>query len=143
MNPVQKILIAIDEGPAAETIALAGMQLAEKTGAEIALVSIVDTTALMTSGGIAPAELAAIMKKDHKKNHEIILNKLFPGINVHTFVEQGKPSEAILKVAEEWKADIIVLGTHGRKGISHLLMGSVAEKIVRHSAKPLFIIPVK
>ena len=46
-------------------------------------------------------------------------------------------------MAKEWNADIIVLGTHGRTGISHLIMGSVAEKIVRHSEIPVFIIPIK
>ncbi|WP_081196028.1 universal stress protein [Niastella koreensis] len=48
----------------------------------------------------------------------------------------------MLKSAEEWEADIIVLGTHGRTGMSHLLTGSVAEKVIRHSTKPL-IIPTK
>jgi nucleotide-binding universal stress UspA family protein len=58
-------------------------------------------------------------------------------------VERGKTFEVILKVAEEWNADLIVLGTHGRTGLSHLLTGSVAEKVIRHSTLPLYIIPTK
>jgi nucleotide-binding universal stress UspA family protein len=81
------------------------------------------------------------MKNDYKKIHQMLIDKVFKDYKVWTFVEEGKPFEAILKVAEEWAADLIVLGTHGRTGLSHLLMGSVAEKVIRHSGKPLFIIP--
>jgi nucleotide-binding universal stress UspA family protein len=58
-------------------------------------------------------------------------------------VEEGKPYETILKVASEWAADLIIIGTHGRTGLSHLLMGSVAENVVRHSEIPVMIIPSK
>ncbi|HZK62903.1 MAG TPA: universal stress protein, partial [Puia sp.] len=67
----------------------------------------------------------------------------FKDYKIWTFIEEGKPFEVILKVAEEWGADLIVIGTHGRKGFSHLLMGSVAEKIIRHSTRPLFVIPTR
>jgi nucleotide-binding universal stress UspA family protein len=61
---------------------------------------------------------------------------------VKTFIEQGKPYEIILKIADEWGADVIVMGTHGRKGLSHLLIGSVAEEVIRHTKKTLVVIPV-
>jgi len=140
---MKKILIAIDNGPTSEKVASNGFQLGQQLNAEIALISVVDTTNLMTEGGVTPGELADIIKKDYKKNQQMIIEKIFKDFKVWTFVEKGKPFEAILKVADEWKSDIIVLGTHGRTGLSHLLMGSVAEKIIRHSEKPLFIIPTK
>ena len=65
----------------------------------------------------------------------MVIDKVFKDFKVWTFVEEGRPHEMILKVADEWDADLIVLSTHGRKGLSHLLMGSVAEKIVRNSTK--------
>lgn len=140
---MKKILIAIDDGPASEIIALKGFQLGQQLKTEIALISVADTTALMTDGGITPSELINSIKNDYKKNHQMLINKVFKDYKVWTFIEEGKPFEAILKVAEEWEADLIVLGTHGRTGLSHLLMGSVAEKVTRHSTKPLFIIPTK
>jgi nucleotide-binding universal stress UspA family protein len=97
----------------------------------------------MTEGGVTPGELADILKNDSKKNQQTFIDKIFKGFKVYSFIEEGKPYEGILKVADEWNADLIVLGTHGRTGISHLLMGSVAEKVIRHSTKPLFIIPSK
>lgn len=143
MDKIKKILIAIDDGLISEKVASNGFQLGQQLNAEIALISVVDTTALMTDGGVTPGELADIIKNDLKKSQQVLVDKVFKDYKVWTFVEKGKPFEAILKVAEEWEADIIVLGTHGRTGLSHLLMGSVAEKVIRHSTIPTFIVPTK
>jgi len=143
MDKIKKILIAIDDGPTSEKVASSGFQLGQQLNAEIALISVVDTTALMTDGGVTPGELEDIIKNDFKKNQQLLTDKIFKDYKVWTFVEKGKPFETILKVAEEWEADLVVMGTHGRTGLSHLIMGSVAEKVIRHSTKPLFIIPTK
>ncbi len=140
---MKKVLIAIDDGPTSEKVATIGFEFGKQLNAEIALVSIVDVTALMTDGGLTPKELGDIEKNDCKKNQQILIDKVFRDYKVWTFVKVGNPFEDILKVAEEWEADIIVLGTHGRTGLSHLLMGSIAEKIIRHSTKPVFIVPTK
>jgi nucleotide-binding universal stress UspA family protein len=140
---MKKILIAIDDGPTSEKIASNGFQLAKQLNAEIALVSVVDDTSLMTDGGVTPGELAEIIKNDLKKYQKMLIDKVFKDYKVWNFVEKGNPYKTILKVAEEWSADLIVLGTHGRTGISHLLMGSIAEKVTRNSTKPLFIVPTK
>ena len=63
--------------------------------------------------------------------------------NVQAFVEEGKPYEMILSASGQWEADLIVMGTHGRTGLSYILLGSVAEKVLRHSEKPLLVVPVK
>jgi nucleotide-binding universal stress UspA family protein len=143
MDNMKKILIAIDDGPTSEKVATIGFQLGQQINAEIALVSVADTSVLMTDGGVTPREMTDITKNDLKNNQQMLLDKVFKNYKVWTFVEEGNPFEAILKVAEEWEADLIVLGTHGRTGLSHLLMGSIAEKVIRHSTKPLFIVPTK
>ncbi len=55
-------------------------------------------------------------------------------------VEEGDPTSEILNIAQRYKADMIVIATHGRSGIQHLLMGSVAEKIIRHAPCPAFVV---
>ncbi|MDO9186231.1 MAG: universal stress protein [Bacteroidia bacterium] len=140
---MKKILIAIDDSPIAEKLVSTTIELYKQLHAEIALVSVVDTQFLTTDGGITPGEMVNVMKNDFKKRHELLISEILKGKKIWTFVEQGKPFEEILKVADEWEADLIVLGTHGRTGLSHLLMGSVAEKVIRHSTKPLFVIPNK
>lgn len=139
----RKILIAVDDSPIAEKVASAGFQLAQQPNTEIALLSVVDTTFLMTDGGVTPKEIAEIIKNDFKKSQQLLIDKVFKDYKIWTFVEEGKPYEKILKVATEWSADLIVIGTHGRTGISHLLMGSVAEHVVRHSKTPILIVPSK
>jgi nucleotide-binding universal stress UspA family protein len=55
-------------------------------------------------------------------------------------VVQGTPYNAILTVAKDGDFDLVVMGTHGRTGISHVLLGSVAEKVVRHARCPVLTI---
>jgi nucleotide-binding universal stress UspA family protein len=59
------------------------------------------------------------------------------------FIPEGLPTKDIIKTAEIWEADLIVMGTHGRTGLMHLLVGSVAEHIIRHSKIPVMVIPSK
>ena len=55
-------------------------------------------------------------------------------------VSSGDPADAITHMAQEQKADLIVMGTHGRTGLAHVFMGSVAEKVVRHASCPVLVI---
>ena len=140
---MKRILIAVNNGPTSKKVASAGFQLAKKLKAEIALLSVVDTTGLLTEGGITAAEMATSIKTGLEKTEAKLIDKVFKKHKLHAFIEKGVVYKVILKTAEKLGTDIIVLGTHGRTGISHLLMGSVAEKVTRHSKKPLFIIPTK
>ena len=140
---MKKILIAIDEGPTSEKVVSQGFQLGQQLNAEVALLSVIDTALLMTDGGIAPRKMAEIIKNDFKKNQQLLIDKVFKDYKAWTFVEEGNPYEMILKVAAEWEAELIVIGTHARTGFSHLLMGSVAEHVVRHSKIPVMIVPTK
>ncbi|MFM2367859.1 MAG: hypothetical protein RL619_155 [Bacteroidota bacterium] len=143
MDNMKKIVIAVDNDPTSEKIALKGFQLGLQLNAEITLLSVVDLTMLITESAVIPKEFADITINDYKKNQQILVDTIFKDYKVRTYVEEGIPHEVILNVAKEWDADIIVLGTHGRTGFSHLIMGSVAEKVIRHSEIPVFIIPIK
>jgi nucleotide-binding universal stress UspA family protein len=139
----KKVLIAVDDSPAAEKIATIGFQLSKQLDAEISLLSVVDTTFLLTDGVVTPKGLAETVKAEFKKAHQLLIEKVFRDRKVWSFVEEGKPHEKILSVADDWDADLIVLGTHGRTGLARALTGSVAEKVIRHSLKPIFVIPTK
>lgn len=62
------------------------------------------------------------------------------GVPAETKVLTGIPSEDIIRVARELPADLIIMGTHGRAGMSHLLLGSVAEKVVRRAPCPVLTV---
>jgi len=63
--------------------------------------------------------------------------------NIKTVVKEGDLSESILKTANELKADIIVMGSHSRKWLENIVMGSVTESVLHHTKIPLLIIPTK
>jgi len=63
------------------------------------------------------------------------------GIAVETAIVRGGPAEEILDYAKENKVDLIVMSTHGRSGVSRWVFGSVAERVLRHSATPVLIVP--
>jgi len=83
-----------------------------------------------------------VLRRDHVEETLGQLRDLVP----HEFarpwdveVGSGDPADAILHAAEEHQADLIVMGTHGRTGLAHVFLGSVAEKVVRHASCPVLV----
>ncbi|HLH77911.1 MAG TPA: universal stress protein [Candidatus Binataceae bacterium] len=74
------------------------------------------------------------------KIRQLAEQKLAGRVDYETDVRSGEPVAAILKRAAEYGADLIVLATHGRKGLSHLLLGSVTEAVVRGASCPVLTI---
>jgi len=62
------------------------------------------------------------------------------GVSVRAFVLSGRPADAIIETAQEKKADLIVLGSHGRTGVERLLMGSVAERVIVLASCPVLVV---
>jgi nucleotide-binding universal stress UspA family protein len=64
------------------------------------------------------------------------------GLKVTTVVEQGDPQSKIIDAAAKWHADLIVIGSHGRKGLEHFLLGSVSEAVARHAGCSVEIVRI-
>ena len=77
---------------------------------------------------------------NYKERYE---KEIEEGISYEFVTLSGREDNEILKFATQENIDIIVLGTHGRTGIEHVFFGSVAEKVLRHSPFPVFVIPCK
>jgi nucleotide-binding universal stress UspA family protein len=139
-----KILIAVDSSEFSMQAAKKGLELAHQTKAEVALIYVVDTSKAIGNidAGILPEQAMVILKKEVEQT----LDELASMYNVDSilkFMPEGHPTKDILKTAEIWGADLIVIGTHGRTGLMHLLVGSVAENVVRHSKVPVMVVPSK
>lgn len=137
----KKILIAIDDKPKAEYVAQQGLQLGKQLNAKIAVVSVADAPS-MTEGNITPDEMAEMVKSDFKKNQTKIIDKLFKG-QVESFLKEGTPDEMILQVAEDWQADLIVIGKHSGEDINRILAGSISKKVSGNADIPVLIVPPK
>ena len=87
-----------------------------------------------------PQELADEMEKQAYEELNKLTEQIQKTIKVEAVVRQGKAFVEIIKVAKEKDMDMIVMGSQGRTGISHMLMGSVAEKVVRKASCPVLIV---
>lgn len=140
----KKVLIAVDSSEFSINAAKKGIALAAQLDAESALLYVIDTSKALgnVDAGILPDDALLILKKEAEQTLEQLAS-MFPKQKITKLMPEGKPKEDILKTAEAWEADLLVLGTHGRTGLVHLLMGSVAEYIVKNSKIPVMIVPVK
>ena len=87
-----------------------------------------------------PLELAEKMEKQAYEKLTKLAEQIKKTVEVETVVRQGRAFVEIIKEATEKNMDLIVMGSHGRTGISHMLMGSVAEKVVRKAHCPVLIV---
>ena len=89
-------------------------------------------------------KLKSTLQEDREKMfNDKYLNHIKDKTKVKIVTKSGREDEEILEFAQKEKIDIIVIGTHGRTGIEHVFLGSVAEKIIRRSPIPVFVIPCK
>jgi nucleotide-binding universal stress UspA family protein len=137
----QRILIAVDGSPIATHAADVGIELARSLGGEVALIHIVDPAQHWApESGVPAAELLKRAEQDARR----LLAEFGPRATLQAppleFVQVGKPAAEIVKAARDWPADIIVIGSHGRAGLGRLLLGSVAEGVVRHASCPVLVV---
>lgn len=136
----QRILVAVDDSEQAGWAADCARRLAEAFGAQIALAHIAPFAL-----PVEPGYGMVVDRADEALVHsgEEFLSKFYwpqGASSPARLVRQGPTAQEILGLAREWKADLIVLGTHSRRGLSRLLLGSTAEAVVRQSACPVLCV---
>lgn len=105
-----------------------------------------DPAASARLGGPSPSSPAPVVRNDPGEGALTQLEDLIPdGLRGTWRVEvaTGAPAETIVRVARQHEADLIVMGTHGRTGLQHVLLGSVAEKVVRLAECPVMTVRYK
>lgn len=151
------ILIAIDYDPSAKIISAMGYELAEAMQAEICLLHIISNKSYYDSaqpspdpqvpGAVEKLSSSPSQKSELRDTADDFLEntkeRLGDKVSITTMTKDGNPANEILEIAKALPASIIVLGTHSHGGLSEILMGSVAEKVLHHSSIPLFLIPTK
>lgn len=151
---MKKVLIAVDFDPSAQNVAESGYELATSMNAQLTLLHVVSDATYYSSLNYSPilgfdsfSNLDIVQTEavdDLKNAAQDYLGKMkrhLGGETIATIIKDGDFGDSILETAQEIHADIIVMGTHSRKGLDKILMGSVAEKVLRKSSIPLFIIP--
>lgn len=151
---MKKVLIALDLDPTAQKVAKMGHDLAKAMAAQSVLLHVTSGvtdysflnyspimgfegfSGLDTTQGDAGEELKNVSQEylDKSKKH-------LGDETIQTVVKNGDFGKTILDTAKEIKADLIVMGTHSRRGLEKILMGSVAEYVLHHTTIPVLIIP--
>jgi universal stress protein A len=144
MKTISKILVATDFSPNSEQACEYALELAKKFNSSLFVLHVINEPVDLR-GFYVPHISFDELEKEIEKGAENMLEKLcntaFAGYgNYEKAVTSGVPYEEILRKATEINASMIVLGTHGRQGLDHLIFGSTAERVVRTAPCPVLTV---
>jgi nucleotide-binding universal stress UspA family protein len=155
-DKMKKVLIALDYNPTAQKVAEEGFSMAKAMNAEVILLHVISDPVYYSSEEYSPImgfngflDMAAVQLNSIdglKKASKQFLDKSKHHLGdktIKTLVKEGDFAESILETAKDLNVDIIAMGSHSRRWLDEILMGSVTEKVLHHSSIPLFVIPTK
>jgi len=136
---VKRILVPLDFSPPSKRAMRFAKEWAKKFGAEIHLLHVLEpTTVVMEFGTVPLGTIQQDLAGRAKAALEELARTQFPdSVRVRAAVRKGPAYDQISAVAEEIHADLIIIATHGHTGLKHTLLGSTAERVVRHAPCPV------
>jgi len=142
----KKILVPVDGSNTASRGLQEAIQLAKDQGAALRLIHVVDQAVLAQTPGVMMA--AGDVLERLEQSGEAVLKRAAAlaargGVPADTVLLKsmaGRIADGVIREARRWRADLIVMGTHGRRGISRMLLGSDAETVVRSATVPVMLV---
>lgn len=155
-TPMKNVLIALDLDPSARKVAEAGYSLAKTMNAQVLLLHVVEDDVYYSSleyspitgfSGFSNSDFTIMANSEGlMQASQYFLDKTREHLqdeNIRILSAKGDFPDIILRTAKETDADLIVMGSHSRRWLDQVLMGSVTEKVLHHTTIPLLIIPTK
>jgi universal stress protein A len=143
-QPLETILVAIDFSKPSQAALEAAIELARVTGAKLHVFHAFE----LPIPAVTPYEVAipsAYLEETRRAAQARLAQALeraaAAGVDAESHLGEGAAAQAISKAAEELDADLVVMGTHGHTGLKHIVLGSVAERTLRHA--PCSVLTVK
>ena len=153
---MKRVLIALDYDPSAQKVAETGYAISKAMHAEISLLHVVADPTYYSSPEYSPIMgfdgfmetgqllLNSVEALENASLHFLDKSRLHLGDKtIKTMVKKGDVAESVLLAADELHADIIILGSHSRKWLENIIMGSVTEKVLHNTKIPLLIVPTR
>lgn len=147
---IKKILVPTDFSACADQALQYALGLARTLGAEVQIVHCATTPDYQIPNLVSPAMSAAaanmveqlrrLYEAAQQEMAELVARNQDKGVAISGLNVDGPPDEGIVRQATSWGADVIIIGSHGRRGVSRVLLGSVAERVVRHAPCPVLVV---
>ena len=151
MASIERILVPTDFSPSSYAALGYAVSLGARLGAAIEVLGVYDAVegvapdAQVVVAGGATRPLVQVLRERAEADMERFVSDV-PGrtsVSMRTRIASGKPADVICQIADQDRFDLIVMGTHGRTGIARVVVGSVAEKVVRDAACPVLTVRVR
>ena len=143
----QRILVPVDGSPTADAGLSEAIRLARLTGGQLRLLHVIDPVPFVFNGegyGAMASDVLAFLRDAGQRVLEDARSRVVrEGVAADTAISDSfgeRLSERVAEQAREWKADLIVIGTHGRRGVSRALLGSDAEQVLRTAPVPVLLV---
>lgn len=145
---IKKILVPLDGSPLAESVFPLVEELAKDCGASVvAMQAVPPLTAYPGFEGFAPTAMGEILEdmqaRSQKYLADVVDRLQGKGLSAQALSSTSMPTEAILAAADEADADLIAIATHGRSGLGRVVLGSVADAVIRQSHRPCLVVHAK
>jgi nucleotide-binding universal stress UspA family protein len=143
-HPIKRIMVATDFSEGSDAAMERAFELARTLGASLDIVHVLDTALLAAPaalGAMPLVEPEALMSEIDTALSARVEMAHKAGLVCQSDALDGFPPKEIVRHAQKTGADLIVVGTHGRTGVAHAIMGSVAERVVQRSSCPVLVIP--
>ena len=136
----EKILLATDLSEASSSATEEAFELARRLGATLLVVSVIDPGSLLLPGGRFRARVDQVREHREQVAQALVERGREAGVNGSLLVWAGDPGDMIVSAAEAERADMLVVGSHGRGAVGRLFLGSVSEHVVRNAPCPVLVV---
>lgn len=143
MAEIKKVLCAVDFSDYSPLVAEYASMMAKCSGAQVLVLYVAPSLSQYVGFHVPPSSIESFVGEivtGAEDTMNAFVKENFSDLSVEGKVVTGYPAEEILAISEAEKCDMVVMGTHGRKGIDRILFGSVAEKVVKSSKAPVLTV---
>ncbi|MEJ2718023.1 MAG: universal stress protein [Deltaproteobacteria bacterium] len=134
----QRILVPIDGSPSSRAAADIAFRLFDSYGSEVTFATVADVPSHLY--GISAQAVDRILSESRQHLDEIRNEAASREIDAEYILREGEPAEILTEVAGKQESDLIVMGSHGRTGLTRLLMGSVTDRVIKNSGYPILVV---
>jgi nucleotide-binding universal stress UspA family protein len=140
---INRILVAINDSAGARSAAKLASDIADQLGAKLALVHVLDPSLAMTPETGFDNRLLEPLRASAADLLRRARDRMPTKQNVEQIIVESLPAQGVLDTADDWKADVLIIGADARGRVASLLLGSIADHLLRHARCPVITVREK